>query len=71
MSEHDLTDRQPVTGTHPPTSGVLLFVMCAVLLVGGFYLMALSVEIDSGLLFLVGLGVSSLGFLLPLQITPS
>ncbi|QTE31515.1 hypothetical protein J4E96_13030 [Pengzhenrongella sicca] len=50
--------------------GVVIFVICLALFVGGFYLMAVSFDSDSALLFVGGLVASSLAFLIPLELLP-
>jgi hypothetical protein len=65
MSDHDETFQQP-----PSTSvatGPLLFVLCFVLFLGGFWLMAISFSHDSGMLFGLGLLASGLSFVIPMH----
>lgn len=56
-----------VAGSAAP-SGPLLFALCLVLLVAGFWLMAISFDHGSGAIFWAGLIVAGLSFAIPLQL---
>lgn len=50
--------------------GVVTFVLCFAMFIGGFYLMAISFPAESALLFTAGMVASSLAFLIPLELLP-
>lgn len=53
--------------THPAPIRVVLYLVCLVLMLGGFWLMALGMDQDSGLLFGGGIVASGLAFALPMR----
>lgn len=59
-------DTDPYT-THPAPTRVVLFVVCLGLVLLGFWLMARSFDVESGLLFTAGLVASGAGFAIPLR----
>lgn len=59
-----LSDEQPPP---PAPARAALFVLCMLLLLGGFALMATSVGAGSGPLFVLGIVTSGLAFFLPLS----
>lgn len=59
IGDHRLTGR-------PASAGPLVFVLCFVLLVAGFWAMAVSFDMENGLVFTGGLVLASLAFLIPL-----
>lgn len=59
------------TGDHrftarPSSAGPLVFALCFLLLVAGFWLMAVSFDQESGVTFMAGLATASVAFLIPL-----
>lgn len=66
MSENDDTYSTP--GHGPVATGPLTFVLCLVLFLGGFWLMAASFDHDSGWMFGLGILASGLAFIIPTQL---
>ena len=52
--EDQRDDTDPYT-THPNPTRVVMFIVCLALMLGGFYLMAVSFDSESPLLFTAGL----------------
>jgi len=50
--------------------GVVMFVICFALFIGGLYLMAIAFDDATALLFVAGLITSGLAFVIPLQLLP-
>lgn len=63
MVEHD----DDAYTTHPAPTRVVLYLVCLGLLLGGFWLMALGMDQDSGLLFSGGIVASGIAFALPMR----
>jgi hypothetical protein len=65
MAEQQRVWDEPAT-ERPDAGGVLTFVLCMLLLVGGFALMMVSFDQGWGPVFLGAIVVSGLGFMIPL-----
>jgi len=63
-------DREFTPESSAPTGalGVVMFVLCFALFIGGFYLMAIAFDGASALMFVAGLLASGLAFFVPLQL---
>lgn len=59
IGDHRFTDR-------PASAGPLVFVLCFVLMLAGFWTMAVSFDLENGLVFSGGLLLAGLAFLIPL-----
>lgn len=66
MTDHDETF--PQHSSTPVATGPLLFVLCFALFLGGFWLMAISFDHASGVLFGLGVLASSLAFIIPIHL---
>lgn len=65
--------REPTPESAAPTGalGVMTFVLCIAMFIGGCYLMGIGFEDASPLLFVTGLLASGVAFLIPLQLLPN
>ena len=72
MSAMSVVEPGPAQESSAPAGAlaVVTFVLCFALFVGGLVVMSLGYDASSALLFTAGLVVSSLAFLLPLQLLP-
>lgn len=59
-------DPDPYT-THPNPTRVVMFLVCLGLMLLGFYLMAISFDTESALLFVAGLVLAGGAFAVPLR----
>lgn len=62
----DRRDPDPYT-THAPPTRIIMFLICFALLVVGFYLMAISFDTESALLFTLGLLLAGGAFVIPMR----
>ena len=62
----DRRDPDPYT-THAPPTRIIMFLLCFALLAGGFYVMAISFDTESSLLFVLGLLMACVAFVIPMR----
>ncbi len=63
-------DPDPYT-THPNPTRVVMFVFCLALMLVGFYLMGISFDSESALLFVAGLVLAGGAFAIPMRESPA
>lgn len=66
MDHHDDAHPSDTRSGRPEGSSAVLFVLCAVLLLAGFAVMAFGFDHASGGLFALGIVLSGLAFLIPM-----
>ncbi|WP_199424697.1 hypothetical protein [Actinotalea solisilvae] len=64
--EDQRDDTDPYT-THPNPSRVVMFLLCLAMVIGGFYLMAVSFDTESPWIFTGGLLLSGAAFGIPMR----